>query len=281
MRDQAARLRELARRRRTKGRMIAVASGKGGVGKSSVAVNLAVCCAARKLDTLLVDVDMGLANADLLLGVQPRHTLAHLVDGSRTADEIVVEAPGGVRFLPGGSGLHDLADLSEFERQNLIRQLESLERSTDIAVFDCGAGLSKNVLSFTLAADRVLVVTTPEPPALTDAYAMIKSLCRQRYAGQVGLLVNMVESRQEAAAVYQRLSSVAQKFLHFFVEDLGYVVHDTSVEAAVRARTPFVIRYPRSNASACIASVADRVLRSSGEDASRGSLFRRVAGLFV
>jgi flagellar biosynthesis protein FlhG len=271
----------LARRNRRPAQVIAIASGKGGVGKSSIAVNLGVCLAGRGIDTVLVDVDLGLANADLLLGIQPRYTLAHLVSGAHTAAEVLSPGPGGLQVLAGGSGLHHLADLSEFERQNLLRQLETVERNTDIAVFDCGAGLSKNVLSFALNADCVLIVTTPEAPALTDAYATIKALCQERFPGRVGLLVNMVDGRHEAVAVYGRLSSVAQRFLNFPVEDFGYMVHDTAVAMAVRARCPFVLRYPRSNASACIAAVADRLVRSMTDRAERGGFFRRVAGLFV
>lgn len=279
--DQASRLRQLTRQARPSAVTIAVVSGKGGVGKSSVAANLAICFSARGLATTLVDVDLGLANADLLLGLHARLTLAHVVAGSHTLEDVLLEGPGGIRFIPGASGLHDLANLSEFERQNLIMQLQKLENNTDIVVLDCGAGLSKNVTGFALAADRVLVVTTPQPTALTDAYATIKALHRERCSGQLGLFVNMVESRSEARIVYRRVADVAQKFLNLSVADIGYMVHDTAVELAVQTRCPFVIGDPGSNASACIAAVARRIAQTMDGRESRGGFFRRVAGLFV
>jgi len=159
--DQASRLRHLARPRQSSATTLAIMSGKGGVGKSNIAVNLSVYLAAKGLRVALVDLDLGLANADLLMNIQARCTLAQVVSGERTIDDISIKGPCGVRFLPGASGLSGLADLSEFERQSLIAQLHKLEINTDIVVLDCAAGLSRNVVSFALAADRVLVVCQP------------------------------------------------------------------------------------------------------------------------
>lgn len=280
-RDQASRLRRLVRRHRRAATTLAIISGKGGVGKSNVAVNLAVCLAAKNLRVALVDLDLGLANADLLMNVAPRYTVAHLIDGSHTIDEICVDGPCGVRFLAGASGLEGLADLSEFERQSLLVQLHTLELSADIVVLDCAAGLSRNVLGFACAADRVVVVTAPEPPAITDAYAAVKTLARASYEGGVSLFVNRVEGRADAQATYDRLSGVARKFLNYSVAYGGYMVHDTAVGLAVQARCPFVIRDPGSNASACMVALANKVARDCSGDAGRGGFFRRVAGLFV
>lgn len=224
---------------------------------------------------------MGLANADLLMSVQPRQTLSHVLAGVRSIEEVTTAGPGGVRFVPGASGVHELADLTEFERQHLIGQLQKLEINTDIVILDCGAGLSRNVISFAMAADRVLIVTTPQPTALTDAYAMIKALHRERCRGQLCLSVNMAESRSDAREAFERIARVAQRFLKYSVANHGYVLHDTVVEQAVRERCPFVIKYPRSNASACIAAMANDMARSFATPQHRGSIFSRVAGLFV
>jgi flagellar biosynthesis protein FlhG len=260
---------------------LAVTSGKGGVGKSNISVNLSICLALRGLRVTLVDVDMGLANADLLMNIQPRYTLAHVVSGRCGVGQVCTDGPGGIQFVPGASGLHDLANLSEFERRSLIAQLRELENNTDIMVLDCGAGVSKNVTSFALAADRVVVVTTPEPPAMTDAYVVIKTLHRTQCNTQVGLFVNMANGRPDAAAVHRRLAEVARRFLKISVADLGYMLQDTAVELAVQERCPFVIRYPSSNASACIAAMADQVARACVGRQRRGGFFKRVVGLFV
>ena len=280
-RDQASRLRELARRSRRGALTLAVTSGKGGVGKSNVAVNLSICLAARGVRVTLVDVDVGLANADLLMNVQPRYTLSHVLSGVRSIEAVGIEGPCGLRFVPGTSGRQDLANLSEFDRENLIAQLRKLHRGTDIVVLDCGAGISTNVIGFARRADQVLVVTTPEPTAMTDAYATIKVLRRDGYAGRVGLFVNMANSRAEAQAAYGRLAGVAQKFLNYSVADDGYMLQDTAVELAVSERCPFVIRDPGSGASACIAAMADKLARGCRGVPIRNGLLRRVAGLFV
>lgn len=279
--DQATHLRLLTRRRGSPALTIAVISGKGGVGKSNIAVNLSVCLSSEGHRVALVDADLGLANADLLLNVKSRYTLSHLVSGNRTLDEIIVAGPAGIQFIPGGSGVHHLANLSSFERHNLIRQLQQLENNTDMIVFDCGAGVSSNVMSFALAADWVVVITTPEPTAITDAYAMIKELYREHCESRVGLFVNMANSQAQAINTYRRVAGVARKFLNYSVADCGYMLHDTTVELAVQARSPFVIRDPRSNASACVTALANTLTHAYSIQRRQSGFFKRVAGLFV
>ncbi len=279
--DQAARLRVLVTGRRQSATTLAIVSGKGGVGKSNIAVNLSICLASRGLSVTLVDADMGLANADLLMNLRSRYTLSHVLAGTCTIEDVCMKGPGGIRFVPGASGFEGLANLSDFERRALLAQLQKLEDSTDIVVLDCGAGISRNVTTFASSADQVMVVTTPEPTAIADAYATIKSLRRERCSGEVGLFVNMTHSRAQANATYERVAGVAKRFLNYSVADCGYMLHDSSVELAVRERCPFVIRFPSSNASACIAATADGLARSWTGQRSRGGFFRRVVGLFV
>jgi len=282
--DQAAALRELVSSRREprrRGRMIAVTSGKGGVGKTNVAVNLSICLAARGLRVVLVDVDMGLANADLLLNARARHNLSHVVSGICPIEQAGTRTAARVLFVPGGSGIADLADLSAFDRQNVINQIRSLETDCDALVLDCGAGISDNVLSFARAADVCLLVTTPEPTALTDAYALVKVLVNSGWTGAIRLLVNLVESRSEARQVHGRLTTVATRFLKYPIADAGYLVQDSHVELAVRQRCPFVLRYPRCPASACMTAVAGRFAGARKASGGPAKLFRRVVGLFV
>lgn len=277
--DQATRLRELACGVRRTADTLAVISGKGGVGKTNVAVNLSICLASKGRRVALVDLDLGLANADLLMGLAPRYTIAHMLSGARTIEEVIVEGPQGLRFVPGASGLDQLANLSEFERQNLLHQFQALEDSTEMLVLDCGAGISRTVMKFAQAARRVMVVTTPEPTAVTDAYAAIKTLAREHYRGVVGVLVNKAGAA-EAAATSNRIRDVARKFLNFPIANFGHIAQDMSVVLAVRARSPVVLRYPHSKASACFAAVADTLAARSGTAEVRNSFFRRVAGLF-
>jgi len=279
--DQASRLRQWVHSREKTALTLAVTSGKGGVGKSNVAVNLSICLAARKLRVTLVDVDMGLANVDLLMNLQPRYTISHVMSGLRTLEEVMIEGPAGLRVIPGANGVRECADISDFERQNLVHQIQRLETNADIVVLDCGAGISRNVLTFAVSANQVLVVTTPQPTALADAYATIKTLHRERYNGKVSVFVNMARSKSEATAAYTRLTKVAERFLKFPVAYLGYMLHDTAVELAVRQRSPFVVRYPGSNASACITAVSAELARLCVVRENRGGWFKRVVGLFA
>jgi len=277
--DQATRLRALAYATQPRAYSIAITSGKGGVGKTNLAVNLAVALAARGLRVTLVDLDIGLANADVILGVTTRYNLTHVIAGQRTLEEIVTPSHGGVRLIPGGSGLDQLAEMSDFERQRVSHALRTLDTSTDILLLDCGAGISRNVTTFAGAADLTLVVTTPEPTAMTDAYAMIKTI---RHAGRtIGLVVNQASSRAESERTSGRIGAVAQKFLKLTIANAGYLLHDSHVQLAVRGRTPFVVRYPKCSASACVAAIAERLARGRSPARDASGFFKRVVGLFA
>src|SRR3989440_4318703 len=206
--DQATQLRDLARKE-SRASVIAITSGKGGVGKSNIAVNLAIKLAGAGKDVVLLDADLGLANADVLCNIDLPSNLAHVIARKKELSEVIVQGPGGFRLIGGASGLARMADLSDVDRQRLVDALGELEHEADVILIDTGAGISPNVLAFARAADHVLVVTTPEPTAITDAYAVIKVISRDGNERRVSLLVNQVQSPAEARVVYERISKVA------------------------------------------------------------------------
>ena len=268
-------------RRQGRATTIAIAGGKGGVGKTNVAVNLALCLVARGWRVTLLDVDVGMADTDLLLGVHAPYNLAYVLSGLRKLDEISVRLPGGLRFISGTSGIERLANPSEFERRRLVRQLHSLEADNDFLVLDCGAGISRNVTTFAHAAGAVILVTTPEPTSLTDTYATLKVLVRGRCSGRIHVLVNMAGDSAEARRVFQRIKEVSQKFLKYPIADCGYMLHDDHVELAVRNRCPFVLRFPKCAATSCLVAVASRLDRDQYRESGSGGLLRCAVGLFA
>ena len=278
--DQAAQLRSLVRERR-RASVIAITSGKGGVGKSNLAVNLAIQLASAGKNVVLLDADLGLANADVLCGIDLSCNLSHVIARRKELHEVLISAPGGFKLIGGVSGLARMADLSDFDRQRLVNALGELEEQVDVILIDTGAGISPNVLSFTRAADHVLVVTTPEPTAITDAYAVVKVLSRDgTEERRISLLVNQVRSANEAKVVHGRIAQVAKQFLGVSVLDAGHVVSDEAVPQAVRRRTPFVIGSPRSAASQCVAQLAMRLEQGVGAAINSSGFFNRMGKWF-
>lgn len=258
--DQATRLRALvqsaapapiapaARRART----IAIASGKGGVGKSNLAVNLAVALAQSGARVALLDADLGLANADLLCGLPVGPNLAHLLDGHATLADIARAPIPNFTLVPGCSGIASHADLDAPRRRRLAGALDEIERSHDAVLLDCGAGIGPSVMWLMAEADRTLVVTTPEPTAVADAYALIKSAALAHGAHGASpwsLVVNQADSRAQALAVHARLAAVCDRFLALAVPFAGWIPVDRAVPDAVRARRPLLLESPRCPAA--------------------------------
>src|SRR5882757_454351 len=230
--DQATQLRSLVRqqqRLRPRASVIAITSGKGGVGKSNVAVNLSIKLASAGKNVVLLDADLGLANADVLCNIDLPFNLSHVIARKKELHEVMVTGPGGFKLIGGASGLARMADLTDFDRRRIVEALGAVEHSADSIIIDTGAGISPNVLSFTRAADHVLVVTTPEPTAITDAYAVVKVISKETGERRISLLVNQVRTSAEAKVVYGRIAQVAKQFLGVSVLDAGYLPSDEAV----------------------------------------------------
>ncbi|MEX0776158.1 MAG: MinD/ParA family protein [Phycisphaeraceae bacterium] len=257
-------------------KVVAVTSGKGGVGKSNIAVNLAIRLSTMGRKVILLDADLGTANADVLCNVTPGGTLAHVVSGRMSLAQVMLDAPGGFRLVAGASGLAQMAALSEFERARLVRQMQEIEDQADMILIDTGAGVSPNVMSFVIAADQQLVVTTPEPTAVADAYAMIKTIVRQCEHPDIRVLVNMARDQSEAKAVFERIEAVSEKFLSHQPRFAGHVTLDARVPMAVRRRRPFVLDQPNSDASRCINQLAHRMDRHAADPRNAIGLIRRM-----
>lgn len=278
--DQATKLRKMMRHMPTRARRLTVASGKGGVGKTVTSINLGMCLAAGGKRVILVDADLGLANCDVLLGLNSRYNIHHVLHDHVALDEIITTLPGGLQIVVGGSGLAELANLSEFERHRLLDVLSDLQNHADLIIFDTSAGISENVMAFVDLADLLLVVATPEPAAITDAYAMIKTAVHHQVTGHISVLMNRVAGRLEARTCQQRLAQVTKRFLDTTLYDAGYVVEDPCVIQAVKKRQAFVLEYPKSQASYCMMNLSAKLVRNVQAPARRTGFLRKVANLF-
>lgn len=225
-------------------RVIVVTSGKGGVGKTNITVNLALALAKRGKRTVLFDADLGMANVDVILGVSPKASLADVIAGKKTLEEILLPVCEGLTIVPGGSGIHELADLPQAELDGFVRKLRDLEGMADFILVDTGAGISRGVLNFVLAANEILLVTTPEPTAITDAYGLIKAIDQHNPLAQVRLIINMAESELEARAVAQKLIMIVDRFLEVEVSYLTFLERDPHVSRAVLQQAPFYTAFP-------------------------------------
>ena len=240
-------------------RVVAISSGKGGVGKTNLAVNLGLVLAQRGLRVALLDADLGTANADVMLGMRPRYHLQHVVTGQRSLAEIVVEGPFGLRLVPGASGLPDLVDLPDEQRLALLRSLMTLDGTVDLLLIDTNAGVGHNVIQFILAARELLLITTPEPTAVTDAYALLKILSNYDASVTIRLVVNCVRSRGDGEDAARRLVSAAHTFLGTEVQVAGYLPFDRSIVEAVTMQLPLMQSHPRCPAALAIRDLAEHL----------------------
>ncbi len=255
--DQAEGLRRMSKANPV--RVLAVTSGKGGVGKTNISVNLAVSLAQIGRRVMVMDADLGLANLDVMLGLHPQYNLSHVLNGQRTLEEILLTGPAGIRVVPAASGIQNMAELEPAQHAGLIRAFSELSHTMDVLIIDTAAGISDSVISFSKAAQEVLVVVCDEPSSLTDAYALIKLLSREHDLFRFRIVANMAGSAQEGRELFKKLTRVTDKFLDVMLDFVGVVPYDEYLRKSVRKQRAVVEAFPRSKASIAFKEMAVRI----------------------
>jgi flagellar biosynthesis protein FlhG len=261
--DQADTLRDLLGRPVGPGgplRVVAVTSGKGGVGKTNVSVNLATLAASQGRRVLLIDADLGLANSHIILGVSPRYHLGHLLDGTASLEDVLVPGPHGLRVLSAASGIQEMTRLDDTQKLRLVAELDPLEDRFDLVLIDCGAGIGDNVVFFAGAAQMTLLVVTPEPTSLSDAYATVKVLSQRAAVRHFSVVVNWAGEDRQARDIFEKLVRVTDRFLQARMSYAGNIPRDENVQRSVMAQQPLVDLYPQSPASRAIGHIARGLL---------------------
>jgi len=261
-------------------RVLAVSSGKGGVGKTNIVANLAYALAKQNKKVLVVDADLGLNNIDILLGLAPKFNIGHVLSGEKNVEDILIKGPLDIRLLPAGDGLQELTQLDGEEKVALMEELDRVSNGYDFLIFDTGAGISTNVTYFCSAAHEILLVATTEPTSLTDVYALIKILHTKHAQKHFRMIINSVQSEKEAQLIFRNLAAVTDRFLpNVSVEYLGYIIFDPNVPKAVRQQKAFMELYPYAKVSQCVNQLAQDLAEAKRSivDEKHRSLFWRSA----
>jgi flagellar biosynthesis protein FlhG len=269
--DQASGLRKMTAPSRPV-KVIAVASGKGGVGKTNVSVNLGVALASQGKQVLLLDADLGLANVDVMLGLHPQYSLQHVLDGSKSLTEIIVEGPSGLKIIPAASGVQKMAELSPVEHAGMIQAFSELDQHIDILMIDSAAGIADSVTSFTRAAQEVIVVVCDEPASITDAYALIKLLSRDHKVEHFHIIANMTRTVQEGRELFNKISLVCDRFLDVTLDFMGIVPFDEDLRISVKKQRAVVEYLPRSKAATAFMHLAKKIEFWPVQKAPRGHM---------
>jgi flagellar biosynthesis protein FlhG len=255
-------------------RVISVTSGKGGVGKSNVVVNLGLALAQRGRRVLLVDADLGLGNLDILLGLSPRFTIQDALASQLDLAEVIVDGPGGLKILPASSGIADLAILNDFQKLFLLNEMDHYTAEVDVVLIDTGAGIAPNVLFFNVGAQERILVVNNQPPAIADAYALIKILAAQHGETSFKLLVNGLADHRQAVSVYRTLVRVVERFLgrEITLDYLGFIPYDQALPQAVMRQQPVLALYPQSPVSRSFVAIAQTLWETEPPPAIDGNI---------
>lgn len=259
--DQAEKLRQIIAAQQSKNlnsgeaRIIAVTSGKGGVGKTNFTINIALALRALGKRVTIIDADLGLANVDVILGVLSKYSFLDILSGNVEPKDLIVEGPDGLKIVSGGSGITDLVNIDEIELERLIYALSYYNSISDFILIDTGAGIGKSVLSFVEAASEIIVILNPDPTSITDAYALIKNISNVEDK-ELKLVINRVESAAEGKEAFGKISNTVERFLDIKIENLGYIFEDYNLGKAVKQQMPVIKAYPRSLSSKAIEEIA-------------------------
>ncbi|MCI8564268.1 MAG: MinD/ParA family protein [Lachnospiraceae bacterium] len=278
--DQAQQLRNIVKKHNKKehlARVITVTSGKGGVGKSNVSLNLAIQLSRLDKRVVVLDADFGLANVEVMLGIRPEYNLADLIFHGRALRDVVSRGPENIGFISGGSGLRELTNLNSDQIQSLVRMMYELDNIADVVIIDTGAGISDSVIDLVLASSEVLLVATPEPTSITDAYALLKTLCRHEEFYENNTKIRMVANRargyNEGKELFDKLDTVVEKFLNMKMQYLGYIPYDEKLPKSVMRQQPVTVVYPNAASSRAMLELAlllDNGMEDMPEKRSRG-----------
>lgn len=254
-------------------RVICITSGKGGVGKTNLTANLAYTMAATGLRVLILDADLNLANIDILLGLTPKYNLQHVFTGEKSLKEVMIKGPGGINILPGASGIMELANLDEEQRLYFLSEMAALDNKIDMLLIDTGAGINENVIYFNLAAQERIILLTPEPTSLTDAYAMIKVLSTRHDVKRFKIMVNMALSAKEALKVFKQLFKVCDQFLTTLSLDfIGYLPYDRKLVTAVRSQCLVTEKFPNCQVSNMLRKISKHLVEETPQLTDDGNI---------
>jgi flagellar biosynthesis protein FlhG len=250
----------------SKMRVLSVTSGKGGVGKTNFVTNLAYVLSKFGKNVYIFDADIGLANIDVLLGLTPEYNLQHVLNGEKSINEIIVNGPGNIKIFPASSGIQELSELNDEQKIHLLSEFGSLKDEIDFMFIDTGAGISSNVMYFNMAAREKIVVVTPEPTSITDAYAIMKVMSKKYSIDRFKLVANQVKNEAEADELYANLNSVAERFLDVTIDFTGYICKDNNIVKSVRKQKLVTELYPESPSSLCFVRLAKAILENVPEE---------------
>lgn len=283
MLDQAQRLRQLAAvsEGQDKARIITVTSGKGGVGKSNFVVNLGITLQQMGKKVLIFDADVGMGNDDVLMGFLPKYNVFDVIFNGKEIEEVIITGPNGVKLLPGGSGLSKIEELTNKQRESFLSKLSAL-KGLDYILMDTGAGINRSVLGFVACCEELIVLTTPEPTSLTDAYSLLKAINHFKIKSSAKVVINRAIDEKEAVLTYNKYNNAASNFLKIKLEYLGSVAEDRKLVQAVRSQQPFVMSFPNCQAAQDIYTIARKLIGSEGQQQRAGvqGLFKKIFSIF-